>query len=137
MSEQKLLTEAELLEALNIDVDRTTVWHWRKRGLPHVKVGRAIRYELSAVRPWLAANAVDSGGPKWDWSVWSWVPAERRGEVEEPAFWYEECRCRNQVDAEKIRDLFSRAHPGIHYRVGQSKPADPPDEGNPASERRD
>lgn len=54
MSEERLLTETELLDALNIQVDRTAVWRWRKKGMPHIKIGKAIRYELAAVREWLA-----------------------------------------------------------------------------------
>jgi hypothetical protein len=57
MDEEKLLSEAELLEALNIKVDRTAVWRWRKKGMPHMKVGKANRYDLSAVREWLEKHS--------------------------------------------------------------------------------
>lgn len=64
MDEEKLLSEAELLEALNIKVDRTAVWRWRKKGMPHIKVGRAIRYELTTVREWLAQQQPE--GPSFE-----------------------------------------------------------------------
>jgi predicted DNA-binding transcriptional regulator AlpA len=54
MDEQRFLTESELLEALRVKVDRTAVWRWRKKGMPHVKIGKAIRYDLAAVQEWLA-----------------------------------------------------------------------------------
>jgi predicted DNA-binding transcriptional regulator AlpA len=53
MDESKLLTEDELLAALKLNVARTTVWRWRDQGMPYVKLGRAIRYELGAVQEWM------------------------------------------------------------------------------------
>jgi|GEM_PF-5305960 len=125
MDNQKLLTEAELLQALNITADRTTMWHWRKQGMPYAKVGHWLRYDLAAVQAWLRGRDQSPGA--WPWSVWTWVPEGRRpsGEVE-PAFWYEECRCRNQTDAENIAKLFQKARPQTPVRVGTARPTDAP-----------
>lgn len=127
MNEQKLLTEAELLQALNLDVDRTTVWHWRKAGMPYVKLGRFIRYELEAARGWLQKDQVQSTGNDWPWSVWTWVPEYRTpsGEIE-PGFWYEDCRCRRQDDAENIMKLFQKGEPLRPVCIGTTRPTDPP-----------
>jgi phage terminase Nu1 subunit (DNA packaging protein) len=127
MSEERLLTEAELLAALNIQADRTAVWRWRQQGMPYVKVGRSPRYDLEAVRQWFQRRTAPAG--QWDWSVWTWVPESRlpSGETE-PAFWYEECRCRNQADAENIAKLFRMAQPGIPVRASTTKPEEIPEE---------
>lgn len=124
MPQEKLLTEAELLGVLNTRADRTAVWRWRKQGMPYVKVGRSPRYELTAVQKWLQGHKQSN---LWEWSVWSWVPSGRRpsGELE-PAFWYQECRCRNQADADTIRRMFEISQPKGHFRVGQTKPEEIP-----------
>lgn len=127
MKEERLLTEAELLAALNIDVDRTAVWRWRQQGMPHVKVGRSTRYNLVEVQAWLKGRTT---GAEWPWSVWTWMPEDRSslsGKIL-PAGWYEECRCRNQADAENIAQLFQKQSPQHHARAGTSRPEEIPGE---------
>lgn len=126
MSEEILLTEAELLAALNIQAERTAVWRWRQQGMPFVKVGRSPRYDLEAVRQWLHRRTVPTG--QWEWSVWTWVPESRLPSgVIEPAFWYEECRCRNQTDADNIAKAFAKTYQGVPVRSGTTKPAETPE----------
>lgn len=123
----ELLTQEELMDRLKIA--RATLYRWRKEGLPEVRIGRTIRFDLAAVTKWVAAHAVDMAAPTWDWSVWTWTPEERKpsGEIE-PAFWYEEARCRNQSDAENIVGLFQKVRPWMPVRASQTKPTDPPAE---------
>jgi len=48
------LTIEEICKMLKIKVpDRTTVWRWRNQGMPHVRLGKEIRYEKDAVIKWL------------------------------------------------------------------------------------
>ena len=48
------LTIEELCKILNIEVpNRSTIWRWRKQGMPYIKLGREIRYEKEAVLKWL------------------------------------------------------------------------------------
>jgi excisionase family DNA binding protein len=52
--ESELLTTSELCEWLKIT--RGTAWKWRKKGMPHVGQGKAIRYERSKVWEWLGKS---------------------------------------------------------------------------------
>jgi excisionase family DNA binding protein len=47
------ITEEELLEWLNVKVDKSTLWRWRKQGMPSVKVGKQVRYEKEKVKEWI------------------------------------------------------------------------------------
>lgn len=124
---QKLLTQEEVMERLQIS--RVTLYRLRKAGLPAVRVGGAIRFDLTAVKTWLGSQEQEPTPTAWDWSVWSWVPAERRPNgTAEPPFWYEECRCRNEADAQSIHSALRQAHPPTHYRVGRTKPESAPGE---------
>lgn len=54
----ELITEQQLAELWN-----TTTRHLRRlradEGLPHVKVGKLVRYDLAAVNRWLDARTVE------------------------------------------------------------------------------
>lgn len=50
----QLLTENELAERLRLS--RSFLWGLRKRGLPHLRIGRTVRYEFQTVADWLAQN---------------------------------------------------------------------------------
>ena len=50
----QLLTENELAEELNLS--RSFLWGLRKRGLPHLRIGRTVRYEFQTVADWLTQN---------------------------------------------------------------------------------
>lgn len=45
------LTTDDLSEKMK--VSRQTVWKWRKLGMPHIKIGRSVRFEENAVKEWL------------------------------------------------------------------------------------
>jgi hypothetical protein len=98
--------------------------------MPHVKVGRSSRYDLAAVQQWLRER--QSAPAEFKWSVWHFSPAVETPAGRLPAHWYEECRCADEAGAEKIMGLLVAANPGVHYRVGQSKPTDQPDKGEPS-----
>jgi len=63
------MTETELAERLK--VSRTFLWAMRtSEGLPHCRIGRAIRYSQNAVTDWLSRhhheNTVSNEDPKGD-----------------------------------------------------------------------
>lgn len=54
-----LLTENEVAELLSVSVAWLQKCRWRREGgPPHVKIGRAVRYEPAALRCWIEANRV-------------------------------------------------------------------------------
>lgn len=50
-----LLTTEQLMELLQLK-DRTTVWKWRKKGLPFLKVGGSVRFDWDAVKAWIESR---------------------------------------------------------------------------------
>ncbi len=56
-----LLTPAEIAKRLKVRVSYLNRLR-RRHGLPHVKVGKEIRFDLTAVRGWLEARAKSQGG---------------------------------------------------------------------------
>lgn len=52
----KYLTEKELAELFGISVSKLQNDRLMGRGIPYVKVGRAVRYASSAVEAWLAEH---------------------------------------------------------------------------------
>lgn len=51
----KYLTTIELCEWLKIS--RATLDRWRKKGLPFVKVDKAVRFDKDEVEKWLKENS--------------------------------------------------------------------------------
>lgn len=53
-----LMTAKEICEMLKIDI--TTLWRWRKQGLPAIKIGRseksAVRFDQEAVMEWVKSK---------------------------------------------------------------------------------
>lgn len=47
----KLLTKSQLAELLQ--VAEITIDTWRKKGLPAIKIGRAVRFDEKAVFDWI------------------------------------------------------------------------------------
>lgn len=63
-SEVRFLKESEVRERLG--VSRGTINNWKKRGLPHLKMGRCVRFNIEQVLAWISekqssANKVDHG----------------------------------------------------------------------------
>lgn len=50
-----MLTEKELRQKLW--VNRGTLLKLRKQGLPHIKIGRLVRFDFDDVMSWLKANS--------------------------------------------------------------------------------
>jgi len=48
---EELISEEKLSEVLQ--VSRTTLWKLRKKGLPHIKAGKKVRYKLDEAIAWL------------------------------------------------------------------------------------
>lgn len=49
---KEYITTSELAEFLK--VSRQAIYNWRKIGLPFIKIGSRIRYDLEAVNEWIA-----------------------------------------------------------------------------------
>lgn len=49
--EEPYMTTSELCDWLRIT--RTTVWKWRKEGMPYFGSGKTFRYKRSEVEEWL------------------------------------------------------------------------------------
>ena len=45
------ITVEQLMEILN--VSRSTLYLWRKKGLPSKKIGRSIRFDYNEVKNWI------------------------------------------------------------------------------------
>ena len=54
----ELLTEVAAAKQLKLSIRTLQAWRCRGEGPPFVRVGRAIRYELTAIRDWLRSNTV-------------------------------------------------------------------------------
>lgn len=50
-----LVTEKELIDL--IKVSRMSIYSWRKKGLPYLKIGNTLRYESDEVIKWMKDNA--------------------------------------------------------------------------------
>lgn len=51
---EKMLTTEELRQWLQIG--RTTLWRWRKEGMPYIKYGNSVRFNKDDVLKWLSEN---------------------------------------------------------------------------------
>lgn len=40
-------------------ISRTTAWRFRQAGMPFIRVGRGIRYDMSQVFEWITKNGAD------------------------------------------------------------------------------
>ena len=54
--ESTLLKEKEAADYLRLAVTTLRRWRWSGTGLPFVKIGSAVRYELSALDDFIAAG---------------------------------------------------------------------------------
>jgi predicted DNA-binding transcriptional regulator AlpA len=57
-----LVQPAEVAEILGQKELTLATWRSQRRGPPYVKIGRAVLYLRSALRSWLAAQLVETGG---------------------------------------------------------------------------
>lgn len=62
-----LLSDIEAAALLNLSDNTLAVWRSTKReGPPYIKLGRAVRYQLSALSQYIESCKVSSGGSKND-----------------------------------------------------------------------
>ncbi len=62
-----LLTDLEVAALLNLSDNTLAVWRSTKReGPPYIKLGRAVRYQLSSVNQYIESCKIISGGGKND-----------------------------------------------------------------------
>ena len=62
-----LLTDVEVAALLNLSDNTLAVWRSTKReGPPYIKLGRAVRYQLSALNQYIESCKIISGGGKND-----------------------------------------------------------------------
>jgi excisionase family DNA binding protein len=52
--DDKFLTIDEVCERLQIG--RTTLWRWRKEGMPYIKYGNSVRFDWKEVSSWFKEN---------------------------------------------------------------------------------
>jgi hypothetical protein len=55
-SERALLNEHATATWLSVSVKTLRRWRWARRGPPFVKIGACVRYEVSALSEFIAAN---------------------------------------------------------------------------------
>jgi excisionase family DNA binding protein len=53
---ERLKTTRQL--AYRLGVSESTVKNWKQKGLPHLQVGRILRFELAEVEPWLRQQSL-------------------------------------------------------------------------------
>lgn len=56
--EEKLLTEKEL--CVFLCVGRTTIWRWRKEGMPFIKAKKSVRFDKAKVLKWLNRQRISN-----------------------------------------------------------------------------
>lgn len=49
-------TEREVAEMTRLSRNTLAMWRWKRRGPPHVKFGKAVRYSAAELREWIATN---------------------------------------------------------------------------------
>lgn len=60
----ELLTPEEAAEITGLSLDTLAQWRSRKRGLPYLKIGRAVRYDPAEVRAYLERCRVSVSDPQ-------------------------------------------------------------------------
>jgi len=54
----QLLTPAQVCEITGLALDTLAQWRSQKRGIPYLKIGRTVRYDLKDVQQYLAGCRV-------------------------------------------------------------------------------
>ena len=60
----ELLTPEEVAEITGLSLDTLAQWRSRKRGIPYLKIGRAVRYDPAEVRAYLERCRVSVSDPQ-------------------------------------------------------------------------
>lgn len=58
MTMDKMLSPKELAVVLGISLETLYVWTAQRR-IPHIKIGRLVRFKLDEVKKWLDAKRVE------------------------------------------------------------------------------
>ena len=58
---RRLLTRSEVAERLRISEATVDRWRTRRDPLPHVRIGRAVRFPEDAIERWLERRTVNGG----------------------------------------------------------------------------
>ena len=53
---EEIITATEIAKILK--VSKPTVYKWKKLGLPYIKVGRSIRFNINGVLGWLKKHEI-------------------------------------------------------------------------------
>jgi excisionase family DNA binding protein len=64
METKKLLTAEEVAERTGLAVETLAQWRSQRRGIPYLKVGRAVRYDPSDVQQYLEGCRVSVSDPQ-------------------------------------------------------------------------
>ncbi len=59
-----LLTAEEVAEITGLSIDTLAQWRSQKRGIPYLKIGRAVRYDPSDVQQYLEGCKVSVSDPR-------------------------------------------------------------------------
>lgn len=59
----KLLTPGEVAKVTGLSVETLAQWRSQRRGIPYLKVGRAVRYDLRDVQEYLEGCRVSVSDP--------------------------------------------------------------------------
>ena len=60
----ELLTPEEVAVVTGLSIDTLAQWRSQRRGLPYLKIGRAVRYDPSDVQAYLEGCRVSVSDPK-------------------------------------------------------------------------
>ena len=60
----ELLTPEEVSELTGLALDTLAQWRSQKRGIPYLKIGRAVRYDSAEVQAYLERCRVSVSDPK-------------------------------------------------------------------------
>jgi excisionase family DNA binding protein len=60
----ELLTAEQVAELTSLSLDTLAQWRSQKRGIPYLKIGRAVRYDPAEVRAYLERCRVSVSDPR-------------------------------------------------------------------------
>jgi excisionase family DNA binding protein len=61
---QELLTSEEVAEITGLSIETLAQWRSQKRGIPYLKIGRAVRYDPAEVQSYLEGCRVSVSDPR-------------------------------------------------------------------------
>ena len=61
---KKLLTPLEVAELTGLSTDTLAQWRSQRRGIPYLKIGRAVRYDPADVQAYLEGCRISVSAPQ-------------------------------------------------------------------------